>query len=486
MKITLKTVLIAIFFVYVLLSFLYALNGYPGFMQDSTCFLPTTYFINNYHQLINPLYDAGIDPIQHRFLFYPPLFPYTVAFIIRLLPNLENNILVALTLIDFFSIVLLFVSVYTFYKKNKLKPTVFSWLFLVAWMLSLFSFYGVSEGRPEVLSKLFIACFLLNNVRYREKRFYNFFDGLIIGLNLITSPISTFYLIVIKLGLYTYYSNFKLKPILQAIAGFAVVMVVFTLFYPYHIGELIAGMSKHSQNAIFNRVDPDTIKKFVSVYIISPYVPLSIGFFCMTICYVYYLLLKKKKALTLALLIVLTGMISFFSFKDMFMNYNLLVLAPIYFFLLFIIFSKINQKLFTFFNKTLFAILMMVLLINSVGFIRRTLLFFNSQDNKVSYSDYRKDFINVYNKIDKNKKITITFSLWPYCLDKFKNITMSYTDTSVQYRMIQQLYSGQSEPQNQDGFKVIKNKFITKHPKVGNIPLGNTYPWFQTAIYKRK
>jgi len=487
MKKILVAFLILIFSVYTILTFLFAFNGYPGFIQDSTCFLPTAYFINHYHQLINPLYDAGLDPIMHRFLFYPPLFPYTVAYIIRVLPDFDNTIQVALTIIDFFSVVILLASVYIYCRKKKIQASIQLYLFLMIWLLGLFSFYGIIEGRPEVLSRFFIACFLLNNI-YRNKRFYNLKDGLIIGLNLITSPISTFYLMVIKLGLIIYQNDFKLKPILQTITGFAIIIIGFTIVYPYHITELIAGLHKHSQNVIVNRIGTAAFENFIRFYISYSYVPFCIFNFIIAITYVYYVLIKRNKTICIALLTILTGLVAYFSFKDMAMNYNMLVLAPLCFFLLFVIFTQIlNTRTFNpFLKASSVIIILLMLFVNSIGFIRKSLLFFSTEDNKVSYQDFRKDFIEVYNSTKKDKKIIVSFSLWPYCLDKFKNITMSNKDTSAQYMMIQQLYSGQTEPQPQPGFKLIKNSFITKHPKFGKLPLGNTYPWFQTAVYERK
>ncbi len=492
MKIFLKTTIFTVLFVYLFLSFMFALKGYPGFVQDSVCFLPTAYFINHFHQLINPLYDAGIDPITHRFLFYPPLFPYTVAFITNLLPDFVNNIQVALTIIDSISIAVLLYTVYVYYKRTKIGLNVFFYVFLIAWLLSLFSFYGITDGRPEILSRFFIACFLLNNVR-QDKRFYNFTDGLIIGLNLITSPISTIYLMVIKLGLFFYNNNFKLKPVIQTITGFAIVITCFTFLYPYHISELIAGLQKHSKNVIVNRAESDAFGNFIRYYIANPYIPLFILNFLVPLCYVYYILIKKNKTICILLFALLTCIVSYFSFRNMGLVYNMLVLSPFSFFLLFVIFTKIlNKRSLPLFLKNSTVMIILLLFLNSAGITRKILLFYSTENDKVSYQDFRKDFIkvcNASNATNKNKKIVLTFSLWPYCLDKYKNITVWTTmitpDTSVQYIMVQQLYSGFSEPQPKPGFKVIKNSFITKHPKFGKLPLGNTYPGFQTAVYKR-
>ncbi|MGI4805973.1 MAG: hypothetical protein ACRYFL_14500 [Janthinobacterium lividum] len=482
-----KSVLALLLFVYTFLTFLFAFNGYPGFIQDSTCFLPTAYFINHFHQLINPLYDAGLDPLQHRFLFYPPLFPYVIAFINRLMPEFYNNMAVSLTLIDDLSLIVLLMNVGIYIRKNSIRITANLYLFAIFWLVALFSFYGIQEGRPEVLCKFFIACFLLNNI-YQNKKLVDFNNGLLVGLNLITSPISTFYLMIITVGLLIYRNNFKLKPIVQTLIGFAIVLSVFSVLYPYHLSELIHSLQKHSQNVIVNRVSTGGFKNFVQFYITYAYAPFLIINFALAILYVGYVSIKKNKLLVFGLLLLLTVLVSYFSFKDMPMNYNMLVLSPLFFFVLFVIYTKIHQKrVSNIFLKTVSSVLVLVLLVNSTGFIRKTLLYFSTQDQKVSGEAFRKDFIQVYKLTPKNKKIAISFSLWPYCLDHYKNITMTNLDTAVQYEISQQLYSGSNEPKPENGFKLIKNNFITKHPKLlGKLPLGNTYPWFQTAVYERK
>lgn len=478
MKKILLTIIILFVLGYICLTFLFAANGYPGFFQDAVCFLPTSFFINHNHQLINPLYDAGLDPINHRFLFYPPLFPYTIAYIIRIIPNIDNNIQIALTIIDSLSIGLVLLSVHIYLRKNKISPKLSLYLFIILWIWALFSFYGITDGRPEILSRLFISCFLLNNI-VQNKKFHNLNDGLFIGLNLITSPISTFYLILIKTGLMFYKSDFNLRSVLQTSVGFTTIIICFLFLYPYHISELIASLHKHSENVIFNRIDPNMLHKFLSIYIINPFGPLLICIFLIPLIYVYYLLVKNKKTISLALLVLLTGLISYFSFKDMFMAYNLFVLVPFYFFLIFIIFSQI-------YHKVLSTFIVLLLLLNTINFTRKSVLYFTTNDDKISYKEFKSDFIKVHTKIAKNEKVAIGFSLWPYCLEQYKNVTMSDNDSTTKYIIVQQLYSGKSQPQEKPGFRLILNKFINKHPKIGRVTLGNTYPWFQTAVYKKE
>jgi hypothetical protein len=485
MKKKLLGVCILLFAFYIIVTFQFAFSGYPGFIQDSTCFLPAAYFINHFHQLINPLYHAGLDPVQHRFLFYPPLFPYVIAWINNLMPEFYNNMYVTLNIIDVLSLLVLLISVIVYVKKSRINLTVRLYAFAVLWLVGLFSFYGIQEGRPEVLCKFFISCFLLNNI-YRSK-FHYFLNGLLVGLNLITSPVSTFYLMLITIGLLTYRKEFKLKPILQTLTGFIIVLTCFTIVYPYHIMELIRGLQKHSQNVIVNRFSTDSFKNFISFYITYAYIPFLIFNFLIAVIYVGYRIFKKSDLITFGLLVILTVTVSYFSFKDMPMNYNMIVLTPLFFFVIFVVITKVLDKSKTSLNaKALSLSLALLLIINSAGFIRKTLLFYATKNERVSFTDFRKEFISIINATDKDKKVAITFSLWPYCLDQYKKITLNTADTSIQYFMSQQLYSGFNEPQPQPGFIVIKNHFITKRPKLVKIPLGNVYPWFQTAIYKRK
>ena len=269
--------------------------------------------------------------------------------------------------------------------------------------------------------------------------------------------------------------------------GFIIVVLCFTFLYPYPIKELTTGLQQHSKNVVFNRVGTNNIKNFLRFYIVYPITPLLLFNYVLAIVYIYNSLIKKKKILPIAFFTFLIGIILFFCSKDMGMYYNLLVLTPLCFFILFVIITKIADKtLIGFLPKSLPIILIILLALNSIGFIRKSMLFFGTEDKKVSYKDFRKNFINIYNIKDKDKKISISCSLWPFCLDKWRDVTISTTDPKVQYLMIQQLHFGLAVPEAKTGFKVIRNDYITEHPHFKGIGLGNTYPWFQTAIYKRQ
>ncbi len=389
-------------------------------------------------------------------------------------------------LIDVSSVIIMLTSVYIFIKKNVIKPSFLLYIFLIFWTLALFSYFGISEGRPETLSTFFIACFLLNNVSY-PKSFSNLINGLLVGLNAINSPVSTFYLIIITTGLLFYRNDFKVKPILQTAIGFILVLTCFAFFYPYHLTELIQGMSKHSHNSIFGRVSADRIGYFYGIYILSIFHPLTAFTFLISIVYTFYLLVEQKKSVVIVLFIILVAMSFYFSFKIIENAYNMFVLSPLFLFMVMVFFVDIyNQKILTNYLNLSSIALIFLLFVNTLGFIRTTLVFFCTQDKKVSFEDFRKDFKTLSNRVKKNKKIYVTFSLWPYCLDGYKQIARSPSDTSIQFMMVQQSNSGHMQPAEIDGYKLIKNGFISDHPKLGKFQISNTYPWYQTAIYERE
>ncbi len=261
----------------------------------------------------------------------------------------------------------------------------------------------------------------------------------------------------------------------------------FTILYPYHLTELVKALQQHSHNVIANRYSTNSVKTFIAFYITYAYAPFLLINFLIAILYAGYQILKKGSYITFGLLVILTCLVSYFSFKDMPMNYNMLVLSPFFFFVIFVLFTQnyLRLKGNSIFKKVILGSLAFILFVNSLGFMRKTLLFYSTKDVKVSHLDFRKEFENVLLLTPKNKKVGITFSLWPYCLDQYKRITLNQTDTTIKYLLVQQAYSGAIEPPPLPGFKLIKNQFINKRPKLGKLPLGNTYPWFQTALYQR-
>ncbi|MDB5286060.1 MAG: hypothetical protein JWR05_1009 [Mucilaginibacter sp.] len=488
---TAKTALL-LFIICAYITFLFAAQGYPLFVVDSGCFLPTSYFINHAHQLINPFYDAGIDPINHKFIFYPPLFPYVVSSITKILPTQITNIPIALTIIDNITIALILISIYYYAKKKEIQYNWITHLFVFVLVISIYSFQGISSGRPEILSRMLIAGFLLNNLAC-QKNVKHLINGLLLGLALITSPISAIYLILINGAILTYKDLLKFIPIIITLLGFSFVLGCFSLLYPYHLNELFEGMRTHSANVVFNRVGSDYMQTFLTRHIVRNDTPLSFLPFAIVILYVFRYLIRQKFYFTTFLIFILALIICYFTFKDFQMSYNLYVLSPFVSFLMAVIFIRTIKSQSSHSGLVRLAVIL-VLFMNSLGFIRKTVVFFKVRNDLVSPASFRADLLKTIKQTGTSKKVVVSNGLWPYALDQQKKVILYrtgdmnylYRDSSVKFLLIQQSNSGQLKPADHPGFKLIKNEFAVNNIRLWKILLGNTYPGYQIAIYERK
>jgi hypothetical protein len=470
------------------LAWVFALNGYPLFIDDSDCFLPTAHFINHYNLLIDTLYDPQIG-LNDKFLFYPPLFPYVIALLVKLVPGYLHMYQFALILIDSLTELILIYCIYLYTAKHRHKNSVSAYFFYAIWVVALFSFHEIVSGRPEILGKLFVALFILNNLRKTGRQ--HFINGLLIGFSAINSPIATFYLIIITGCILFYTWSFNLRQVTTIIAGLMVVFIPFIILYPYTVTDLILTMQQHSKKVIFTRTDT-SLALFIR-YHMAFIIPLSIGPSVVALFYVLYKLNAAKKYYTFCLVLILMFVAAYFAFKSMPLYYNLYVLSPIVLFIVFILFVKTQQNEDKY-SRVLGIFLIILLAVNSVGFIRKTAVFIAIQNNYITSANYKKTFTSVTKSLPVNKKVAVSPGLWPFSMDKIKQLTIIHSnyemeilaDTAVKIVIIQQSNSGLAVPKRFNHFKLINNQFIKNKVKLMGVTLGNTYPGYQVAIYERQ
>jgi hypothetical protein len=476
----------------ILFTFVFAFYGYPLFTDDAVCFLPASYFINHYDKLINPFYISNLNFDNNRLLFYPPLFPFVTSLIVKILPTNTNVIHIALTLLDDLTIVIASASIYFYVRKENLYSSWQTCLFIIVWLFAFFGFQGVGGGRPEILSKLFLSCFLLNNV-LSKGNVRSLLNGIILGLNAITSPISTFYLMIIYACCILYKKDFKLVDLIYSSVGLLLVFLGFVSLYPYKISELIANMTFHSRIVIFNR-SSDGVQSFISGHLLSV-LPFSILPFLIVLIYVLYRLVVEKKYLVLCLVVALSITVSYFSFRAMAMSYNLYVLTPIILFVLFVVYMRAyeyslisNSRL----AKFVPFFIIFTLAVNSIGIARQIAVFSVAQRQYYSADLCRTNIINVIKHVGKGKKIAISASLWPLCLNVANKVVMldahkkTTLNPSIQYLIIQQNYTGKSRPVNYEHYRLIKNQFNLHKIQVMGATVARTCPGYQVAIYERQ
>lgn len=482
------TVIIAVAVICTIINFVSAANNYPLFIGDSYCFLPTSYFISHFDKLINPLYNAGLTANGDKFLFYPPLYPYVISFINNLLPDNSTNYFLSLNIINSLTIFILLASIYKVCKGIS-GPRIMIFLFGIVFTTAIFTFTDISEGRPEILCMLYLSLFILNNFAYRNK-FSDIINGILIAINIFTSPISGFYLIILNVMVLVYYQQLTIKNILQAVAGGLIILVLFFVLYPYHIADLINSMRTHSRNVVFNRKDPNDWAVFRNFHILTG--PLAIAPFVIVPIYFALKYIKQKKYVLLSALVILIMVVAYFGFKSLSMRYNLYVLSPLILFMMTVIFKEsLSQK--GFYNKALQFLILLILGINSTSFIKGAVVFLSSQHRFVKAQSFQQDMKALVVKTNPSKKIAITIGLWPYCLEYAKQVKVirstddAVQDTTVKYIVFQQIYSGEPSPRQLPGFKIIKDSFVRQNVKLWGISLGHTQqPGYQTAIYERE
>ena len=59
-------------------------------------------------------------------------------------------------------------------------------------------------------------------------------------------------------------------------------------------------------------------------------------------------------------------------------------------------------------------------------------------------------------------------------------------DSTVQYLMVQQNYSGLHAPEEKSGFEIVDNTFIATPVKIAGYTIANSPPGYQYALYKRR
>jgi|GEM_PF-5463116 len=466
------------------ITFAFASYGYPLFTIDSGCFLPVSYFLNKGIGLINPLYNGGIDT-TNRFLFYPPLYPVVVAFVMKFTSYFH----VAATILSTITSGFILYNIYLSNKKGIQKNALTDYLFSIALVLAIFSFQNTSDGRPEILSKLLMSVFILNNIKNNNWR--HMLNGVLIALLGFTSPISAIYVAIITGIWLSSEKQLTIKFVIHSAAGALLILIVFLIVYPYSVLELLQGMSKHSANVIFNRSGSDNVKAFIERHIKGVDSPLSILGFLIASIYIVCKLYVRRLYVAILLFAMLITCVCYFTFKDMAMVYNLYVLAPF----MFVIIAKVYRDIeYLKAAPLLRCCILVILFANGAGFLRKTVVFFITKNELVSSTS----FASVLNETIKNtapgEKVAITQSLWPYALNRGNQVVLYRNtpfedisgDRSIKYFLFQQNYSGLQIPNPLPGFKLKVNGFNPEKIKLWGLSLSNTSPGYQIAIYERE
>jgi hypothetical protein len=476
------TILYSIFFIYIIFCF----YGYPLLLGDTECFLPAAFQIRLHKQLINPFYNAGFIE-GNKFLFYPPFYPFFMSFLIIKAKAIYAYI--SLTIVNLFTLFVVNLIVQHLIKENSINKAslTIDKCFLVFFFLAICAFIALGNSRPEVLCYLILSLtvyLFLKSIKYRY-----FFIGVLGSLSVLTSPVFGIYLTLLILLFIAYNSPNSNKVFISIFSGAFSILIIFFIFYPYPVTEMVKTMKVHSSNVIFNRNESYSFSSFLRYYILSSNGAFVGLIFAVALIIVVKRIFRnnksdKKKYLIAILLMLLLALIVYFSFRNFAMYYNLTVLAPL---MLIIIFHEYITET----SKVVKLFLLSTVILASIAFLRLTLnfglTFLSSEFNIHSVDKRLVKYANMQGRtIGVSSSFWIFFSGPVLCKPViYPGIYNSASPKKFDYIILQQVGTGIYSPPNLEGYDLIENYFENKELRVFGIKTASYSPFYQYATYKK-
>ncbi len=482
-----KSLIVFVCFLIVALFIIFAYYSYPVPAGDSIFYLAPAVQFAAKGTLISPLYpsewimDKVVDPLgMKRFLYYPPLFPIVLSY---LMPEATpQGIFVAIAILN---IVVISLSALLFYKIATRK-TVLSWsgVFLIVVALLALVASLAETGRPEVLARLWVVLGTLVPF-YISKKYDWIFYSTFLGLMFATHPAGGIFSILILgivLGARYAFKDFTLRGGAILFVSSFVSLSAITLG-PFGIGETLGGIFRHAIAVTQVTQKFLTFSNIFNYFIVSPTAPFyGLIVLLVLIAGIYFyrkyrdhLVSPRFVFLCAALLVFLLGkaiLLGHAFYPSLFTPLSFSIL--IYFFLE----KGILQKV---------AIIVTFMLVVT-GIMRTTILFpfFIRQDSTLEQArTHFAELIRPY--LGSNAKIAVTGGFWSLT-ENYKNVYPYNTwpekpkeNTALVF--FQQRYSSMLNPPEIAGCSLISDKFSREIPKVFGVKLANTMPDYGYAVY---
>ncbi len=431
---------------------LFAYNGYPLFGGDSYSFMPTAIHLNRGDGLINSLYTPTSN---EKMLFYPPLFPYFQSLL--LFTNKPNELFISLSITSILTLFIMFMVLSKLLSRT--EPSFSKYILFLVISIGIATGLDISSGRPEILLNLWISIGLLVYVYEVKQQDYLF--GILLTLIGLTSPITGIYLSLILLLLFIHRKK-QLSNYVKLLSSSFLVFIIFLLVYPYSFIELIQTMIAEAQKIVFSRDDVYSIKEFIKYHFIYPSYTFYFLLFFLSIIFIIKYLYKSITSITLFALLI--GLMFYFGFRNLATNYYIYNIYLIY------VFIVISTLLKYRYNLTL----VLIFALTSIGFIRKTTLFFYFYDERAvvnTVNNSLKDF-NIVNYAENS-----SFWIYKYYIDK--NI-----ETSNKYYIYQQAFSSRILLKETDS--VIIDFVNTDNFNLAGITIANNPPFYYYKLVVEK
>lgn len=464
-----------------IVQFSFAIYGFPIFVGDAECFLPTAFSLRFHEGLMSPFYSEYVS-YEGKFIFYPPIYPVFISFF--LFETSPQFLYLVLAFINVLSICLLVFSIgASINKKDCLGGDRLNKVFLASIVIAIAGYHTPGYTRPEVLVRLFLSSLLL--LYALKVKYFHFFAGLIVTLTILTSPVSGFNTFWVALLMLLREANMK-KSFLFFFCGCLSIVALFYVLYPFELNLFITSLMKQSKRGFFMRNDPKGFGEFLKYHVLS--VNFCFGILIALLALyvaIQHVVLEsgaQKKAKIICLVILFSSVL-FFVLRVVQSSYNLYGVSPVYFYC-------IAEFYFTSRNKFFKYIAVGVMSLASLSFLRYSLVFIATITNSESMTLQQTQVeIDKYRNMDKKYTIGVSTGMWPFFVKDSINhkIKVAGADTinGVDYIILQQYTLQQKTPLKKDGYKIIENHYFEHDLKLFGVTLAKYPPLHQFCIYKK-
>jgi len=422
-----------------ILNFFFTLYTLPPNVDDALYFTQSFFFSYTnelaYKDGLNTYYDFSKFPV------FPLFQGFFLKFLLFINFPIDFYSYRIFTLIIFIFLIFCSFKLINSFIQEKELLILLKCLFLVLISISPFSL-NYMIVRPELLGLSFLILGLYFYRLYKDSgKITNFFQekhifisGILISLSIFTHPM--FFLINFFLIIFILINDFKIKIFLFFALGLFIPFFVIASYYIYHLPYSLEQLLINSSGFpyfgyFFSYIQTIFFENNIYMNLINAFYHIPYFLIFLYLIFLYLKKLIKKNNFEyyekINFVLIFSIFITFFIERSTYYNHS--VFAIIILLILFYEFRKINFNFsrIIFFNYKLFVVLSIFCIFSWNIF--HTLKYYLFKDQYLSNSK----FINFKNSFLKNKKIFITRSEFiPYFLDEIElNISSNFNNQST-------------------------------------------------------
>lgn len=492
-------VFFAVFFI-VSTLFIFAVNAYPVSGGDSVLYIPAAINLkldNGFVNQLSPAFLSGDPTGEGKFLSLPPLWPIALSWLMS--TGTPQAAYIAMFIMNVVTILLA-----SFVYAKILIPEwqKASWYRIAVYVFSLFSLASITvfyPGRPETLTRLLTVISLMGFVSPYKKWLWAVL-GIALGLNIATSP-GPAILFGPLIGIFFAFHYPAKKALwmtfLTYVTSIAVAVGIIEIF-SYGIGQVLQGLYRHffvvqsgNLGDHFQEVKVTLVPIFNKAFALGLLTILTTSgsaafagsVFSLSFAYAIALYRRwKEKVAARAPLCFFTALMAGALFLFLFLRpvtYYILALVPLSILIVGYYATSIAR------SKMLKAASLVILMLSSMTFFHRLVLFPTFLREGVSLAEAREKFEGLPLKPDE--RIGVDGTIWPVS-EKYNQMYLWGSEEDVMYPrttiIMREGLNGWTElPEKWSYCRKIQDFSTHKKPVLFSVTLTNAIPGYAFNVY---